>query len=319
MTSPEPRFATVLTEFEEGTLTLTLNRPDKLNALNDTMYEELLSALDAADADDAVKAVIVTGAGRAFCAGADLSGRGEAFTASRGDACKPARDRGGVIALKIFNSAKPVIGAINGPAIGLGASITLPMDIRLCSTSAKFGFVYVRRGIAVEGAASWFLPRAVGHGLAMEWALTGRHIEADEAVRGGLVRGAYRSSALLPAARALAIRIVAEHLPAIHHCGLLVQDTQPAGQVTTPPDRCFRNRGRPLSPSARGGEPAMTSQADEHERTLAFAEIALGQIRALRQPATPRERRKTCRKRSSPILPPAGTFIWPRRSLRKEI
>lgn len=213
MTSPEPRFATVLTEFEEGTLTLTLNRPDKLNALNDTMYEELLSALDAADADDAVKAVIVTGAGRAFCAGADLSGRGEAFTASRGDACKPARDRGGVIALKIFNSAKPVIGAINGPAIGLGASITLPMDIRLCSTSAKFGFVYVRRGIAVEGAASWFLPRAVGHGLAMEWALTGRHIEADEAVRGGLVRGAYRSSALLPAARALARSITETAAP----------------------------------------------------------------------------------------------------------
>jgi len=203
-------YETLRYDVEEHILTLTLNRPDKLNALTDRMLEELLDAFDAADADDDVRAIIVTGAGRAFCAGADLSGGG--FTApTNGDGVP--RDRGGVIALRIFDSLKPVIGAINGAAVGVGASMTLPMDIRVSSTYGKFGFVYVRRGIVAEGASSWFLPRIVGIGTAMEWVATGKLVVADEARRAGLVRSVHTPGALLPAARSIAQEIVEHTAP----------------------------------------------------------------------------------------------------------
>jgi enoyl-CoA hydratase/carnithine racemase len=198
----------VLREATSWGVRLTLNRPDKLNALTDRMLDELLDAFDAADADDAVRAVVVTGAGKAFCAGADLSGGG--FHESPAAGQEVPRDRGGVITLRIFESLKPVIGAINGAAVGVGASMTLAMDVRLASTFGRLGFVYVRRGIVPEGASSWFLPRLVGMGTAMEWVLSGRMVAPDEARRAGLVRSVHTPSALLPAAHAIA-REMADH------------------------------------------------------------------------------------------------------------
>ncbi|MCW3040987.1 MAG: Enoyl-CoA hydratase/isomerase, partial [Solirubrobacterales bacterium] len=207
------RFQTLLYEVQDGVATITLNRPDQLNTLTNTMLEEILEAFDATDGDDAIRAVIVTGAGRAFCAGADLSEAGG--LGSAGSAPAPAqddavaRDRGGVIAMRIYDSLKPVIGAINGAAVGVGATITLPMDVRLCSQYGKFGFVFAKRGIVPEAASSWFLPRTVGISRALEWCVTGRVVGAPEALDAGLVRAVHTPAALLPAARALA-REVAE-------------------------------------------------------------------------------------------------------------
>jgi len=206
------QFETLLYGIEDGVLTITLNRPDQLNALTDTMLADIVAAFDAADDDDEVRAVLVTGAGKAFCAGADLSG-GSFDPAATSEAGDVPPDRGGVIALRIFQSKKPVIGAINGAAVGVGASITLPMDVRLSSIYGKFGFVYVRRGIVAEGASSWFLPRLVGMGPAMEWVVTGKLVNADEARRAGLVRSVHTPSALLPAARSIAREIVEHTAP----------------------------------------------------------------------------------------------------------
>ncbi len=188
-----------------GVATLTLHRPERLNAFTATMAGQILAAFDEADADDAVRAVVVTGAGRGFCAGADLSGGADRF--DRGAVTEPPRDTGGVVALRIFASRKPVIGAINGPAIGVGATMTLPMDVRLASTSARMGFVFARRGIVPEAASSWFLPRLVGISQAMEWVATGRVFDAEEARAGGLVRSVHAPDELLPAAYALAAEI----------------------------------------------------------------------------------------------------------------
>jgi enoyl-CoA hydratase/carnithine racemase len=190
----------------DGILTITLSRPDKLNAFTPVMMNELLAAFDAADGDDDVRAVIVTGAGRAFCAGADLSSGGKAFDAKhRGQTPdEPSRDGGGRVSLRIFESKKPVIGAINGPAVGVGLTMTLPMDVRLASDTAKFGFVFTRRGIVPEAASTWFLPRLVGPAQAAEWFMTGRVFGAEEALAGRLVRSLHGVDDLLPAARALA-------------------------------------------------------------------------------------------------------------------
>src|SRR3954449_1576370 len=203
-------FETLRYDLADGVLTITLHRPERLNAFTATMARELVDAFDAADADDDVRAVIVTGAGKAFCAGADLSSGG--FNAAA-NGTGVSRDRGGVIALRIFDSLKPVIGAINGAAVGVGASMTLPMDVRLSSTYGKFGFVYVRRGIVAEGASSWFLPRIVGIGTAMEWVTTGKLVAADEAQRAGLVRSVHTPGALLVAARTIAREIVENTAP----------------------------------------------------------------------------------------------------------
>jgi enoyl-CoA hydratase/carnithine racemase len=198
--------------------TITLDRPDRLNAFTPTMMRELIEAFDATDADDDVRAVVVTGRGRAFCAGADLGGGADTFNReaqvnrdgaqlTKTDIPGVTRDGGGMVALRIFNSLKPVIAAVNGPAVGVGVTMALPMDVRLCSDSARFGLVFARRGIVMEAASSWFLPRAVGISRAMEWTATGRIFDAAEALDGGLVRSVHPAEELLPAAYALAAEI----------------------------------------------------------------------------------------------------------------
>ena len=182
-------FEQITTAVDDGVLTITLNRPDRLNAWTSQMGEELMSAFDASDADDDVRAVIVTGAGRGFCAGADLGGGGGTFDYSEREAEGPVpRDGGGRFTLRVFESTKPVIAAINGPAVGVGATMTLPMDVRLAAEEARIGFVFARRGIVPEACSSWFLPRAVGISRAMEWVATGRVFPAQEALEAGLVR-----------------------------------------------------------------------------------------------------------------------------------
>ncbi|WLH14819.1 crotonase/enoyl-CoA hydratase family protein [Pseudomonas hefeiensis] len=202
-------YSTVRYVIEENILTLTLNRPQRMNAFNDIMRDELIAAFDAADADDSVRVIIVTGEGGAFCAGADLDEGGDTFNLcnQRGGEGAALRDSGGALSLRIFESTKPVIGALNGAAVGIGITMTLPMDIRLASSNARFGFVFARRGITMEAASSWFLPRLVGPMLALEWAFTGRIFHAEEALRGGLIRSIHEPDELLPAARNLAREI----------------------------------------------------------------------------------------------------------------
>ncbi|MSO60185.1 MAG: enoyl-CoA hydratase [Ilumatobacteraceae bacterium] len=206
----------ILFDVTDNIATITLHRPDKLNAFTNTMMREVISAFDATDADDAVKAVIVTGSGRGFCAGADLSGGGDTFSGGGSDVATKQgvpRDGGGLVSLRIFNSLKPVIGAINGAAVGVGATMTLPMDIRLSSDTAKFGFVFAKRGIVPEACSSYFLPRIVGISRATEWVFTGRVFGADEAKDAGLIRSVHASEDLIAAARALAGEIVANTSP----------------------------------------------------------------------------------------------------------
>jgi enoyl-CoA hydratase/carnithine racemase len=203
-------------DIADGIATITLNRPDKLNAFTGTMMHEMISAFDRTDADDAVKAVIVTGAGRGFCAGADLSSGGDTFSRGGSDVVGDRgipRDGGGLLTLRIFDSLKPVIGAINGPAVGVGVTMTLPMDIRLASEDARFGFVFARRGIVPEACSSYFLPRLVGIQQATEWVFTGRVFPAAEAKDAGLVRSVHAPADLLPAATALAREIADNTAP----------------------------------------------------------------------------------------------------------
>ena len=201
---------------DDGIATITLDRADKMNAFTERMRNEILDALDRTDADDDVRAVIFTGAGRAYCAGADLSSGEETF--SRGGSPVIGvngvpRDGGGTVSLRIFESLKPVVGAINGAAVGVGVTMTLPMDVRLASTAARFGFVFARRGIVPEAASSWFLPRLVGISRAMEWAASGEVFDAEEALAGGLVRSLHEPDDLLPAARELAHQMTAKSAP----------------------------------------------------------------------------------------------------------
>jgi enoyl-CoA hydratase/carnithine racemase len=204
----------VLYSVTGGVATITLNRPDKLNALNAEMFEGLMEAFDEADGDDAVRAVVVTGAGRAFCAGADLSRGGATFDYGELPADSEAhRDRGGMLVLRIFRSLKPVIAAINGPAVGVGISMTLPMDIRILADTARVGFVFARRGIVPDGASSWFLPRIAGISQALEWCLTGRLLSAEEARAGGLARTVCPAAEVLPQATALAQEIAVNAAP----------------------------------------------------------------------------------------------------------
>jgi enoyl-CoA hydratase/carnithine racemase len=206
----------IIYEVSEQIATITLNRPDKLNSFTNRMLKEIIAAFDESDADDNVRAVIVTGSGRAFCAGADLSGGGETFAKGGSDVKAKTgvmRDGGGLVSLRIFESKKPVIGAINGAAVGVGVTMTLPMDIRLASAASKFGFVFAKRGIIPEAASSWFLPRIVGISQATEWCFTGRMISADEAKEGRLVRSVHAPEDLLPAARAIAREIAENTAP----------------------------------------------------------------------------------------------------------
>jgi enoyl-CoA hydratase/carnithine racemase len=204
-------FQEIRYEVADHVLTITLNRPERLNAFTPTMGRELIEAFDRADADDDVRAIIVTGEGRGFCAGADLSAGGSTFDwRDRQKVDEIPRDGGGQVALRIFDLTKPVIAAINGPAVGVGITMTLPMDIRLAAEKARIGFVFTRRGIVPEACSSWFLPRIVGISRAIEWAATGRVFPADEALAAGLVRSVHPESELLGAARALAGEI-SEH------------------------------------------------------------------------------------------------------------
>ena len=206
---------------DAGVATITLNRPERLNAFNTAMLGEMLEAFDRSDADDAVRAVIVTGEGRAFCSGADISGGTNAFEFSRrGEPLREAtkvgdlyRDGGGLLTMRIFNSLKPVIAAVNGPAVGVGVTMQLAMDMRLASTDARFGFVFARRGVVPEAASSWFLPRLVGLQKALEWNYTGRFVGAEEALASGLVRSLHAPEELLDAAHALAREIVENSAP----------------------------------------------------------------------------------------------------------
>lgn len=211
-------YSQIAYEVADRVATITLDRPDRLNAFTVTMQRELCAALDEVDTDPGVRAVVVTGRGRGFCAGADLGAGGDSFdrgSAAAADAAavggapdgRP-RDEGGLVALRFFGCTKPVIGAINGPAVGVGVTMTLPFDVRLASSAARFGFVFARRGLVPEACSSWFLPRAVGISRAMEWCATGRVFGADEALAGGLVRSVHEPDDLLPAAHELAGEIV---------------------------------------------------------------------------------------------------------------
>ncbi|WP_040495012.1 crotonase/enoyl-CoA hydratase family protein [Ilumatobacter nonamiensis] len=209
-------YSQILFDVDDHIATITLNRPDKLNAFTGTMMNEIIDAFDRTDADDDVRAVIVTGAGRAFCAGADLGGGGETFAKGGSDVQSDIgvpRDGGGLVSLRIYDSKKPVIGAINGAAVGVGVTMTLPMDIRLASEHAKFGFVFARRGIVPEACSSWFLPRIVGISQAAEWCYSGRVFPADEAHAGGLVRSVHAADDLLADARAIASDIAENAAP----------------------------------------------------------------------------------------------------------
>jgi len=216
-----PKFETLLYAVEDGIATITLNRPEKLNAFTARMMKELIEVFDVTDGDDAVKAVIVTGAGRAFCAGADLSAGGATFDRTNPQALEREegkvgdiyRDGGGRVTLRMYDSLKPIIGAINGAAVGVGVTMQLPMDIRMASTEARFGFVFARRGITPEACSSWFLPRLVGLQTALEWCYTGRVFSAQEAHERGLVRSLHAPEDLLPAARALAREIADNTAP----------------------------------------------------------------------------------------------------------
>lgn len=209
----------ILYDVADGIATITINRPEKMNAFTRTMIKEMTDAFDRIDADDNVRAVVVTGAGnRAFCAGADLTPEdGKKPFASEDpveDYSDPrVRDGGGLLILRIYQCLKPVIGAINGAAVGVGATMLLPMDMRLASKSARFGYVFARRGIAPDGAASWFLPNIVGRAQALEWCMTGRIFDAQEAIDGGLVRSLHKPDDLLPAAYALAREIADNTAP----------------------------------------------------------------------------------------------------------
>jgi enoyl-CoA hydratase/carnithine racemase len=202
---------------DDSVATITLHRPERMNAFTGTMMRELIDAFDAVDADDGVRAVIVTGSGdRAFCAGADLGAGGDTFAEGGSDVQTDAgvpRDGGGMVSLRIFDCTKPVIGAINGAAVGVGVTMTLPMDVRLAADTARFGFVFARRGIVPEACSSWFLPRVVGISTAAEWCYSGRVFPASEAHERGLVRSVHPAAELLPAAHELAREIAENTAP----------------------------------------------------------------------------------------------------------
>lgn len=223
-----PAFREILYSVEDHILTITFNRPDALNAMTNTLYREFMTALDLAEADDEIRAIIVTGAGRAFCAGAALGGTDDETSfipdtyAANGGRIDgrgidwrdwASRDRGGMLTLRLFECVKPLIAAANGPATGVGVTMQLAMDIRLASEQARFGFVFARRGIVPEGASSWFLPRIVGISHALEWCYSGRLVAAEEALEAGLVRAVHPADELLPAARAIATDIAQNASP----------------------------------------------------------------------------------------------------------
>jgi len=208
-------YETLLTQLEDGVMTVTLNRPDKLNAFNTAMSRELIDFFHGVNAMDEVRAIVVTGAGRAFCAGADISGGSGAFQVWNDGRAPVKRDPRESITLAIFNCLKPIVAAINGAAVGVGITMCLPMDIRMISTAGRVGFVFNKRGMAMEAGSSWFLPRLVGMQQAQEWVMTGELFGAEEALKGGLVRSVHAPDELLPAAQALARKFAASTSSAV--------------------------------------------------------------------------------------------------------
>jgi enoyl-CoA hydratase/carnithine racemase len=203
-------YETIRYDVADRILTLTLHRPDRMNAFTGVMADELIAAFDRADADDSIKVVIVTGEGRAFCAGADLERGGETwgkhsdYIAAQAATDRYVGDGGGRVTRRIYDFNKPVIAAINGPAVGVGLTMTLAMDIRIAVTNAKLGFVFAGRGIVPEACSTWFLPRIVGISKALEWCFSARVFRSEEALEAGLLRSVHAPDELLPAARALA-------------------------------------------------------------------------------------------------------------------
>ncbi|CAI8779071.1 crotonase/enoyl-CoA hydratase family protein [Pseudomonas serbica] len=222
-------YETIRYQVENGIATVTLNRPEVFNAMNSVMMNELIALFDETDRDDAVRVVVVTGEGKGFCGGADLSKGADIFDKDKNGSVQKespfradgsfdyskesARDGGGKLALRIFASLKPVIGAINGAGVGIGASMLLPMDIRIASEKARLGFVYARRGIVFECCSSWFLPRIVGITKALEWSYTGRVMPADELKAGGLVSEVVAHDQLLTRAYEIAREIADNTAP----------------------------------------------------------------------------------------------------------
>ena len=209
-------YTELLYSVADGVATVTLHRPDKLNAFTNSMMRELHMVFDEIDADDNVRAVVMTGSGRGFCAGADLSGGGDTFndgSLSTDSQSTFRRDGGGTVTLRMFKCNKPIIGALNGAGVGIGVTMTLPMDIRIAADTAKFGFVFTRRGIVPEACSSWFLPRIVGIQQAQEWVFTGRVFSAAEALAGGLVRSIHPADELMNVARGLAREIADNAAP----------------------------------------------------------------------------------------------------------
>jgi enoyl-CoA hydratase/carnithine racemase len=254
-------------EVNEHVLTVTLNRPERLNALNQTMAREILQAFDRSDSDDEVRAVIVTGAGRAFCGGFELD-RPDIFDSGNANpdgaplsAENPIRDLGGRLTLRIFDSLKPVIAAIHGPAVGVGATLLLPMDYRVASHEARIGFVFTRRGIVPEAASSWFLPRVVGIAKALDWTLSGRIVPADEAHVSGFVKSLHAPKDLLNAARDIANEIVANASPV---SAVLTRQLMWRGLTLDHPMEAHRIDSRLMA--ARGAHP------DAREGVAAFLE-----------------------------------------------
>ena len=205
---------TLLTSIENKVMTIVLNRPEVLNAYNLAMHAELLAAFDVADADDDVRVVIITGAGRGFCAGMDLGAGGDTFNRTGNQSLESHRDGGGELTQRIFKLRKPTIAAINGPATGVGLTMTLACDFRLASETSKMGFVFAQRGIAPDACSSWFTPRVVGISKALDWFLTGRVFSAQEAFDGGLVSELLAPVALLPRAHEIA-RSIADKTSAV--------------------------------------------------------------------------------------------------------
>ncbi|WP_109807510.1 crotonase/enoyl-CoA hydratase family protein [Sphingosinithalassobacter portus] len=261
---------------DDGIATITLSRPDKLNAFTTEMMDEMLDVLDRVDADDAVRAVIVTGEGRAFCAGADLSEGADAFV-FEGDVVNPdgslnyspdaARDGGGRVTLRLHNCLKPIIAAINGPAVGIGATMTLAMDIRLASENARMGFVFARRGIVPEACSSFFLPRIVGIQQALEWCYSGRVFDAREALSGGLVRSLHAPDDLLPAARALAREFAADTAPV---SVALIRQMMWRGLEMTSPMDAHKIDSRGILSRGRSGDVAEGVSAFLEKRKATF-------------------------------------------------
>ena len=217
------KFETILYEIENKILTITLNRPEKLNAFTGQMMDDLIKAFDQAGKDDAIRVIVVTGAGRGFCAGADLSAGKDTFNREirnnkdekpiKSDDLEWLRDGGGRTTLAIYECPKPIIAAINGPAVGVGVTMTLPMDIRLASEEARFGLVFARRGLVPEAASSWFLPRIVGISKALEWTYSGKVFPAEEALKGGLISAIHSKESLLEEAYKIAKEIIENTSP----------------------------------------------------------------------------------------------------------